>query len=88
VISQELLDILVCPEDRTPLRAADAALVERLNRAIAAGKIVNRAGSRVERQVAGALVRQDGTLAYQVTEGFPIMLADEAIPLAQLDEAK
>jgi uncharacterized protein YbaR (Trm112 family) len=86
VISKELLDILVCPDDRTPLHEADAALVERLNRAIAAGRIVNRAGSRVERALAGGLVRQDGTLLYPMTEGFPIMLTDEAIPLAQLDK--
>ena len=35
MISKQLLDILICPETRTPLTLADADLVARLNKAIA-----------------------------------------------------
>lgn len=85
MISKELLELLVCPEDHTPLEVADAALVTRLNEAIAAGALKNRGGQRVEQACDGALIRADRTLAYPVIDDIPVMLVDEAIPLAQLE---
>jgi uncharacterized protein YbaR (Trm112 family) len=85
MISKELLELLVCPENRTPLVEADAALVKRLNEAIGAGTLKNRGGQRVEQPCDAALVRADRTLAYLVLDGIPVMLVDEAVPLAQLD---
>lgn len=85
MISKELLELLVCPENRTPLAEADAALVKRLNDAIAAGALNNRGGQRVEQPCDGALVRADGAMAYLVVDGIPVMLVDEAVPLAQLE---
>ena len=84
-MNPDFIAMLRCPEDQSALTEADRALVERLNRAIAGGRICNRAGARVEREIDGALVRQDRALAYPVTDGFPVMLADEAIPLDQLE---
>ena len=43
-ISQDLLDILVCPETRQPLTLADAELLERLNRRIRQHELRNRGG--------------------------------------------
>lgn len=83
-IGQDLLDILRCPDDRSPLTSADDALVERLNREIAAGRLRNRAGGKMESRLDGGLVRRDRTLLYPVVEGIPIMLVDEAIPLDQV----
>jgi uncharacterized protein YbaR (Trm112 family) len=84
MISQQLLDILVCPESRTPLSVAEGDLVERLNQAIAAGRIKSRCGQKVDRPIDGGLVRQDGTLLYPIIDGIPVMLMDEAIPLDQI----
>jgi uncharacterized protein YbaR (Trm112 family) len=83
MISKELLDILVCPESRTPLALAEGTVVERLNQAIQAGQLRSRCGQKVERRLDGGLVRQDGTLLYPIIDGIPVMLMDEAIPLDQ-----
>ncbi|HOQ90973.1 MAG TPA: hypothetical protein PLO53_02570 [Candidatus Hydrogenedentes bacterium] len=84
MVSDELLKILVCPESRQPVRRADAELVEKVNAAIAAGALKNRAGQAVEEPVHELLVREDGTIAYAVRDDIPVMLIDEGIPLAQL----
>jgi len=80
MISKELLEILVCPQDRTPLELADPDLVARLNRLVAAGVLKNMAGDKVEQSLDGGLVREDGTLIYPIVDGIPVMLVDEAIP--------
>lgn len=85
MVNSELLKILVCPEDRSPLTAADPATLERLNAAIRSGKLKNRGGQPLEQPIDGALVRGDATLAYPIIDDIPMMLMDEAVPLAQLD---
>ena len=81
MVDQELLDILVCPETKQPVRVADAATLERLNAAIAAGTVKNRGDQPVSEPVQEGLVREDGLLLYPVRDDIPIMLIDEAIPL-------
>jgi uncharacterized protein YbaR (Trm112 family) len=76
--------LLVCPLDRTPLTPAGEQLLARVNRAIAAGRVKNRAGRPVERPIDGGLLRADQTLLYPVLDGIPLLLADEAIPLARI----
>jgi uncharacterized protein len=83
MIDKKLLSILVCPVDRTPLRMADERVVSQVNRGIAAGRISNRAGQRVEQPIGGGLVRADNSLLYPVFDDIPVLLGDEAIPLAQ-----
>lgn len=82
MIDQELLAILVCPETHQPLQVAPAALVERLNTDIAAGRLQNRAGKPVTERLDGGLVRADGRFVYVVRQDIPVMLIDEAVPLA------
>jgi len=84
VIRNELLEILVCPENHTRLRQADADLLRRLNEAVAAGRLRNRAGALVDEPLDDGLVREDGALLYAVRDGIPAMLVDESIPLEQL----
>ena len=78
-----LLDLLVCPEDHSPLRLASTELIARLNRAIALGTLKNRAGRTVDGRLDDGLVRADRTLLYPVVDDIPMMLIDEAIPLDQ-----
>jgi len=84
VIDKQLLDILVCPENKTRLRLADEDLVAKLNRAITAGALRNRVGEPVETPLQGGLVREDSTLLYPIVDDIPVLLVDEAIPLDQI----
>ena len=83
MIDKEILDILVCPENQTPLTPADGELLARLNRAVAAGQVENRGGKAVEEPLVAGLVRQDRTLLYPVIDDIPVLLVDEAVPLDQ-----
>jgi len=81
MISADLLEILVCPETRQPLKVADAALIERLNAMIAKGALKNRGNEKVTDKLESGLVREDGKVLYAVRGDIPIMLVEEAIPL-------
>jgi uncharacterized protein YbaR (Trm112 family) len=85
VIDKELLAILVCPDTRRPLRLADDQLLDRLNEAIAAGRVSNRGGQPVGQPLAAGLVREDGGVVYPIVDEIPVLLVDEAIPLDQIE---
>lgn len=79
--------MLRCPEDRTPLAEVDAATLQRINAAMAAGTLRNRGGELVSRKLEGGLVRADGTYVYPIFDGIPILLIDEGLALAQTGAA-
>jgi len=84
MIDKELLAILVCPTDHSPLSLANDQMIARVNRAIAARRVKNRAGRLVEQSVDGGLLRTDNTLLYPILDGIPLLLPDEAISLAEI----
>lgn len=84
MVDPELLSILVCPENKTPVALADDALMAKINAAINAGTLKNRAGEKVDEKADGGLVREDKQFLYLIRDDIPIMLIDEAIPLDQL----
>jgi uncharacterized protein YbaR (Trm112 family) len=88
VISQELLDLLVCPANHTPLALASQELVASINRSISAGEAKNKGGQILAKPIDGGLVRQDGTILYPIVDGIPILLIDEAIMLPLGAEAQ
>jgi uncharacterized protein YbaR (Trm112 family) len=86
-ISDKTLSILRCPNDGSQLREADGSLVAQINAAIDKRRLVDRTGRLVERSINGGLVRLAGDLLYPIVDQIPVMLYDEAIPLAQLETA-
>ena len=83
-ISPDLLSLLRCPEDRTPLALADAATLSRINQAIDAGTLATAAGTPITQPCQAALVRADRRVAYAIVDGIPKLLVDEGIPLGPL----
>ena len=79
MIPADLLDMLRCPVTRQSLAPADAAQLARLNAAITAGRLSNAAGVPVAGPLDAALVRADGTAAYPVRDGIPVLLVDERV---------
>lgn len=84
MVDPELLKILVCPENKTPVTPIDDALIAKVNAAIDAGTLKNRAGEVIKERIDGGLKREDGAYLYAIRDDIPIMLIDEAIPLSQL----
>ena len=62
----DLLDILRCPVTRQRLTPADPDQLARLNALVAD-------------PLEAALVRADGTAAYPVRDGIPVLLAEESV---------
>ncbi len=84
MVDQELLDILVCPENKTAVKPVGADVLDKINGAIKAGRLKNRAGAKIEETIDAGLLRQDGKFLYPVRDDIPIMLMDEAIPMDQV----
>ncbi len=80
MIDPELLEILACPENKTPVRLAEPDEVDALNTRIRAGGVTSRGGEPAE-EIEGGLIREDGQFLYAIRDDIPIMLIDEAIPL-------
>jgi uncharacterized protein YbaR (Trm112 family) len=80
----EVLSILRCPETRTPLDAASDALVNEINAAIRAGRLVDRSGKAIVETIDGGLVRAAGDVLYPIVDQIPVLLVDESIALSQL----
>ena len=82
MIKPEILQILVCPETRQPLTEAPADLVAKLNAQITQGSLKNRAGEPVTQPIDSALIRADAQYAYPIRNNLPILLIDQALPIA------
>jgi uncharacterized protein YbaR (Trm112 family) len=81
MIDKELLDILACPENKTPVKLAEQSVIDDINDRIEKGEVQNRGGQQVEKKIDGGLIREDGAYLYPIDDDIPIMLIDEAIPL-------
>jgi uncharacterized protein YbaR (Trm112 family) len=80
-VDPDLIAILICPESKQPVALATPAQLAAINASIRAKNAYNRSGTRVEKELMEALVREDGRVLYPVEEGIPVMLVEESIAL-------
>jgi uncharacterized protein YbaR (Trm112 family) len=61
-------------------------LLQRVNAAIAAGKVRNHGGVELNDALVGALVTTEGDLIYPLRNGVPILLEEECINWAAFND--
>jgi len=81
MIDTQLLEILACPETKSPVSLAEKSLIDEINTAIEAGKLKNQGGEVIAQPIDGGLVREDGKRLYPIRDEIPVMLIEEAIEL-------
>jgi uncharacterized protein YbaR (Trm112 family) len=84
MLRREILATLCCPEDHSTLAIAGDSLIREINTVIRCGRLRNRGGQVVEHILDGGLTRAKGDVLYPILDGIPVLVKDEAIPLAQL----
>ena len=79
----DFTELLRCPETKQKLAPATAELLEALRLKQEAGNVFYKSGKPVAGLVEAGLVREDGLVLYAVRDGIPVLVIEEAIPLAQ-----
>ena len=87
-LDPRLLEILCCPLTRQPLQMLDGKRLAALNAAIAAGGVKQTDGQALSQPWKEALVTDNGTRAYRIDDGIPVLLADEAVELLHVPGAE
>ena len=83
-MDKRLLTILRCPVTQKGLSVLKKDKLEKVNAAIAAGKLESHEGVKLSQPLAEALVTDDGKRVYPVDEGIPVLLEGESILMEQL----
>jgi uncharacterized protein YbaR (Trm112 family) len=83
-MDKRLLTILRCPVTQKGLSVLKKDKLEKVNAAIAAGKLESHEGVKLSQPLAEALVTDDGKRVYPVDEGIPVLLEGESIHMEQL----
>ena len=81
MLDPEFVKILVCPDNRTPVRIASEQEITNLNQKIEEGSLQNIGGRKVNYKLDGGLIREAGDRLYPVRKNIPVMLTEEAIKL-------
>jgi len=82
MISQGLLNIIVCPETKQDLVIAETEVIEKINTLIENGELLNRSKQKVTEKIDGGLIQKDDQkYLYPIRDDIPILLIDESISL-------
>ena len=83
-IDSRLLDILVCPVTRVPVKPLPKDKLATLNRYVDNGDVNYVGGKPVTEHLNEALITTDGKLIYRIDDGIPVMLEDHGIQAHQI----
>lgn len=81
-MDESFLSLLRCPRTGGELRLAGAEELAVYNEGVREGRLSNAGGEKVAPAMEGALVSECGRWLYPVQEGIPVLLVEEAVPLA------
>jgi uncharacterized protein YbaR (Trm112 family) len=85
-IDGKLLEILCCPVSKSPLARLERSRLEKLNRAITAGEVLQIDGNIVTDTLREALITEDGKVIYPVIDDIPVLLSERGIGTTQLQD--
>ncbi len=88
MLEQEFVAILRCVETGNELRLLDEPALAKLNTAITNGQVTTRVGQKLDRPLEAALVNTDSSWVYQVLDGIPVLLSEQAIPYQEHAEGQ
>lgn len=83
-VDKHLLEILVCPVTKTPVKVLAKDKLAILNREVEKGEVSYVDGSPVEEPLDEALITEDGRTLYRVSDGIPVMLEEQGISAKQV----
>ncbi len=83
-VDKHLLEILVCPVTKTPVKLLAKDKLAILNREVDHGAVAYIDGSPVEGPLEEALITEDGRTLYRVSDGIPVMLEEQGISAKQV----
>ena len=83
-MDKRLLTILRCPVTHKGLSLLRKDKLEKINAAIADGKVETHEGKPLDTPLAEALVTDDGKRVYPVADGIPVLLEGESIHVEQI----
>jgi uncharacterized protein YbaR (Trm112 family) len=83
-MEKRLLAILRCPVTHKGLSVLKKDQLEKVNAAIASGKVSTLDGVKVEAPLVAALITDDGKRLYPVNDGIPVLLESESIHVEPL----
>jgi uncharacterized protein YbaR (Trm112 family) len=86
MLRTDQLKSLRCPVSGGRLEWMDADCLRRYQQAVAASAVVNRRGELVLGVPEAALVCADSGLVYACRDNIPVLIADEAVTLGQLED--
>jgi len=83
-VDKKLLEILVCPVTKVPVKPLSKDRLAILNRHVEEGEVHYVDGSAVDGPLEEALITQDGKTVYRVDDGIPVMLEEQGIRASQV----
>lgn len=83
-VAANFLQLMRCPVTGQMVHVAAEEIVDKVNAAIRAGKLMNKIGEIVDDTIDEALVNADQTLLFPIRNEIVTMVADDLIALDQL----